>query len=326
MLGALQYAGKALDDVIGWRRIGFALCVAVIVFSLTVVYGVLKNLQFEDIVAALRKTDAHDVIIAALCLFGVFAVLTAYDFFALRTIGKPNVPYRVAALSGFASFSIGHNVGAVLVTSAAIRYRVYSEWGLSALDVAKVCFVTGLTFWLGNACILGLAIIAEPGAASAIDGLHPMLNRGLAAAALILVGIYLAWLRQRSRTIRIGDWTLTLPSAELTLLQIAIGVVDLLLCSLAMYFLMPDEPQLAFLQFVVVFVSATLFGFLSHAPSGLGVFDAVMLVAFPQFAAGELVASILLFRLMYYVVPLLIALFLLGGREIWLAWSGAPKT
>jgi glycosyltransferase 2 family protein len=326
MLGVLRRAGNSFIGVVGWRRLGLIVSAVIITVSLVVVYRFLKDLTLADILAATKKVELRNIAFMTLCIFGVFISLTAYDFFALRTIGKPHVPYRIAALSSLASFSIGHNIGAVMVTSAAIRYRIYSEWGLTATDVAKVCFITGLTFWLGNACLLGMATLLEPEAASAIDHFNPIINRSLAIASLGAVAAYLVWLGQKPRTIGKENWSLTLPSVEVTLLQIAIGVVDLVLCSLAMYFLLPSEPHIGFLWFVVVFVFATLLGFISHVPSGLGVFDAAMLVALDRFAASEVVASLLLFRLMYYVAPLLIALTLLGGREILLASRHAAKT
>ena len=110
---------------------------------------------------------------------GGYFTLTFYDLFALRTIGRRDVPYRVAALAGFTSYSVGHNVGASVFTGGAVRYRIYSAWGLSAVEVAKICFVAGLTFWLGNATVLGLGIAYAPQAASAINQLPPWLNRGL---------------------------------------------------------------------------------------------------------------------------------------------------
>jgi uncharacterized membrane protein YbhN (UPF0104 family) len=323
MIGVLRDAGNAFIHIVGWRRLGFIVSAGVITVSLVVVYQFLKDLTLADIIAATKKVELRNVAFTILCIFGVFTTLTAYDFFALRTIGKSHIPYRIAALSSLASFSIGHNVGAVMVTSAAIRYRIYSEWGLKASDVAKVCFVTGLTFWLGNACLLGMATLLEPEAASTIDHFNPVINRSLAIAALGAVVAYLVWLGQKPRTIGKENWKLTLPGVGLTLVQIAIGVFDLILCSLAMYFLIPSEPHIGFLWFVVIFVFATLLGFISHVPSGLGVFDAAMLVALDRFATSEVVASLLLFRLMYYVAPLLIVLTLLGGREILLASRSA---
>ena len=87
------------------------------------------------------------------------------------------MPYRITALAAFTSYSIGHNVGASVFTGGAVRYRIYSAWGLNAIDVAKICFLAGLTFWLGNAAVLGLGIAYHPEAAAAIDQLPLWLNR-----------------------------------------------------------------------------------------------------------------------------------------------------
>jgi uncharacterized membrane protein YbhN (UPF0104 family) len=106
-------------------------------------------------------------------------------------------------------------------------------------------------------------------------------------------------------------------------LQIGIGILDLACCALAMYMLLPGEPNIDFVTIAVVFVSATLLGFASHAPGGLGVFDAAMLVALWQFDKEALVAGLLLFRLLYYIVPFILALLILGSREIWLNIRGA---
>jgi hypothetical protein len=100
------------------------------------------------------------------------------------------------------------------------------------------------------------------------------------------------------------------------LLQIAIGIVDLGCCAAAMYMLVPDEPNLGFVTVAVIFVAATLLGFASHAPGGLGVFDAAMMVALWQFDKEDLLAGLLLFRLLYYVIPFVISLLILGTREL----------
>ena len=91
-----------------------------------------------------------------------------------------------------------------------------------------------------------------------------------------------------------------------------------------MYMLMPQEPNIGFVTLAVIFVSATLLGFASHAPGGIGVFDAAMLVALWQFDKEELLAGLLLFRLLYYIVPFALSLLILGGRELLLAARGAP--
>jgi uncharacterized membrane protein YbhN (UPF0104 family) len=244
--------------------------------------------------------------------------------FALRTIGRPDVPYWVAALAGFTSYSVGHNVGASVFTGGAVRYRVYSAWRLNAVDVAKICFVAGLTFWLGNATVLGLGIAYAPLAASAIDQLPAWTNRVGAFLILTVLALYVIWVWRRPRVVGREGWSVALPGGPLTLLQIGIGIVDLGFCALAMYMVLPDEPNIGFVTLAVIFVSATLLGFASHAPGGIGVFDAAMLVALWQFDKEELLAGLLLFRLLYYIVPFALSLLILGGRELFLAVRGTP--
>jgi uncharacterized membrane protein YbhN (UPF0104 family) len=122
----------------------------------------------------------------------------------------------------------------------------------------------------------------------------------------------------KPRAVGRSDWEVTLPGGPLTLLQITIGIVDLACCALAMYVLLPDDPHIDFIKLAVIFVSATLLGFASHSPGGLGVFDAAMLVALIEFDKEELLAGLLLFRLLYYVVPFALSLMILGLRELWL--------
>jgi uncharacterized membrane protein YbhN (UPF0104 family) len=203
-------------------------------------------------------------------------------------------------------------------TGGAVRYRIYSAWGLSAIEVAKLCFVAGLTFWLGNATVLGLGITYAPQAASAINQLPQSVNRGFAIFTLVVLAGYVSWVWRRPRLIGRDGWQVTLPQGPLTLLQIGIGIVDLGCCALAMWMLMPEEPHIGFVELAVIFVSATLLGFASHSPGGLGVFDAAMLIGLWQFDREHLVAGLLLFRLLYYIVPFIFALVILGSRELWL--------
>ncbi len=192
-----------------------------------------------------------------------------YDWFALRTIGRKEVPYRIAALTGFTSYSIGHNIGATVFTGGAVRYRIYSYYGLDAIEVAKICFVAGLTFWLGNATVLGLGVTYHPQAAGPIDQLPDWLNRAIGIAILLMLISYVAWVWSAPREIGQGDWKVELPSGPSTLLQIGIGILDLGSCALAMYMLLPTHPDIGFVTMAVVFVSATLLGFASHARAGL---------------------------------------------------------
>jgi uncharacterized membrane protein YbhN (UPF0104 family) len=298
------------------HRMGVAISVTVIGIACYVLYHMLRGIDVGEVIEAIKETEARQIALAALFVSAGYFTLTFYDLFAVRAIGHSDVPYRVNAFAAFTSYSIGHNVGASVFTGGAVRYRIYSAYGLNAIDVAKVCFIAGLTFWLGNAAVLGLGISFHPEAAASIDQLPPWLNRMVAVVIILALVAYVVWVWTQPRLVGRGPWTVTLPGGPLTLLQIAIGIVDLGFCALAMYVLVPDEPNLGFVVVAVIFVSATLLGFASHSPGGLGVFDAAMLVGLWQMDREELLGGMLLFRLLYYIAPFVLSVMLLTFREV----------
>jgi hypothetical protein len=322
MLKSVRAVARFFQNTIGWNRIGVLLSLAIIAVALVVLYRMLRDINVDEVVKALRATGWHHIGAAAAFVAAGYFTLTFYDLFALRTIGRSQIPYRIAALAGFTSYSIGHNIGATVFTGGAVRYRIYSAYGLNAVEVAKICFVAGLTFWLGNATVLGLGVAYTPQALGWIDQLPPLFNRCIAVAILMILASYIGWVWSAPREIGRREWNVHLPSGPSTLLQIGIGILDLACCALAMYMLLPSEPNIGFVTLAVVFVAATLLGFASHAPGGLGVFDAAMLVALWQFDKEAVLAGLLLFRVLYYLVPFAFALVILGTREIWLNMHG----
>ncbi|MCW5702304.1 MAG: lysylphosphatidylglycerol synthase domain-containing protein [Xanthobacteraceae bacterium] len=298
------------------HKLGVVISIAVIGTACYVLYHMLRGIDVAEVIEAIKGTEPRQIVLAALFVAAGYFTLTFYDWFAVRTIGRTDVPYRVNAIAGFTSYSIGHNVGASVFTGGAVRYRIYSAWGLNAIDVAKVCFLAGLTFWLGNAAVLGIGIAWHPEAAAAVDQLPVWLNRTAAILTIIGLAGYVAWVWTKPRLVGRGPWTVTLPGGPLTLLQICIGIVDLGFCALAMYVLTPEEANPGFVTVAVIFVSATLLGFASHSPGGLGVFDAAMLVGLAQMDREDLLAGMLLFRVLYYISPFVISVILLTLREV----------
>src|SRR5881398_1624390 len=193
MHGLLTTLGRGFTKRIGWKSLGIAASLLIIAFAITTLVRTLKGVDTGVVLIALTEIPPGRIALAALCVVGAFCTLTFYDFFALRTIGKKQVPYRIAALSSFTSYTIGHNIGATVFTGGAIRFRIYSTYGLDAVEAAKICFVAGLTFWLGNATVLGLGVAYHPQAAGPIDQLPPWLNRGIATAILMVLVSYVGW-------------------------------------------------------------------------------------------------------------------------------------
>jgi uncharacterized membrane protein YbhN (UPF0104 family) len=318
-LDTLRALAQKVEKRIGWSRIGIVVSAAMVAGSLFILWRILRHIDVHKVAAAIHATPQRAILSACVFVVAGYITLTFYDYFALRTIGRRGVPYRTAAFASFTSYTIGHNLGATVLTGGAVRLHIYSAWGLGIVDVAKISFVTGLTFWLGNIFVLGLALTYAPGAATAVTHLPEWAIRAVGLAVSLAIGVYVAWLWPRRRNVGWASWRITLPGAGLTVVQIGIGILDFAAGSLAFYCLMPALPATDFVTVAVGFVSATLLGFISHAPGSLGVFDATMLIALTQFEQEELLASLLIFRLLYFIIPFALAVSALGIRELSLA-------
>jgi uncharacterized membrane protein YbhN (UPF0104 family) len=208
------------------RGLGVVVSIAIAAVAIYALTHALKNVDYVEVFAAVRRTDAGLVALALLLVAASYCSLTVYDLLALRTIGRTDVPYRIAALASFTSYPIAHGVGAVALVAPVIRYRIYSCHGLGVFEVANISFLTGLTFWLGNLTALGSACLARPDAIGLIDHLPPQVNRLLAAALLVGCSRFWSGLAPAQEH-RNPPWPVRFPSGPMALLQIAIGILDL---------------------------------------------------------------------------------------------------
>ena len=277
----------------------------------------LKNIDYDLVFVIVRDTQPSVIALALVMVTASYASITLYDWLALHTMGRKDVPYRIAALASFTSYPIAHGIGAVALISPVIRYRIYSRNGVGAMGVANICFLTGLTFWLGNMTALGFSLLYQPAAIGVIDHLPAWANRTLALILLAGVGGYLVWSWLHPRQIGRSQWLVKLPSGPLVLVQIVVGLLDLTAAAISMYVLLPAGVDISFFRLIAVFIAATLLGFASHAPAGLGVFDATILIGLGDENREQLLAALLMFRFLYHLVPLSIALVLFGGVEAW---------
>jgi uncharacterized membrane protein YbhN (UPF0104 family) len=315
VLARLRRLAGAARQGLSWNKAGIALSAAIILVSGVVLYHRLHGLDWHAVGAAIEAVSTGQVAAAAFFAACGYATLALYDWFALRTIGARQVPFRIAALTGATSYAVGHGMGAMLFASGVIRHRMYSQWGLTLIDIAKICFLAGLTFWLGNIAVLGVGMIYLPDAAAAVDRMPAGANQAIGIAALCALALYLAWVSSKPRALGYEGASVVLPSGSMTLLQIGIGLADLSCCSTVMYLLLPDTPVIGFVPLAVVVVFGTLLGFASHAPGAIGALDMAMLVGLPGFDRADLVATLLLYRLLYFVAPFAIALAGLSLRE-----------
>jgi hypothetical protein len=310
--------GRIRRKQINWSKVGIALSATIILISALVLSYRLRDLDWRAVASAVQAVSPAHVAGAAFFVACGYVTLAMYDWFALRTIGARQVPFRIAALAGATSYAIGHGLGAMVFASAAIRFRIYSRFGVSLIDIAKICFIAGLTFWLGNITALGIGMAYMPDAARAVDQVSSRGNQAIGIAALSALSAYLLWVWSKTRVLGRNGSSVTLPSGSMTLLQIGIGLADLSCCSLVMYLLMPSLPTVDFVPLAVIVIFGTLLGFASHAPGAIGALDAAMLIGLPTFDRAELVATLVLYRLLYFVAPFALALAGLGLREAYI--------
>lgn len=307
------------------RGLGVVVSLAIAAMAVFALTHALKNVDYREVFAVIRRTNSGPIALALMLVVISYVSLTLYDLLALRTIGRNDVTYRIAALASFTSYPIAHGIGAVALISPVIRYRIYSCSGLGAVAVANICFLTGLTFWLGNLTSLGLSLLIDPGAIGLLDYVPQQFNRVLAAALLVGITAFLVWSWVSPRSIGTRRWRVRLPSGPMVLLQIAIGIVDLGAAALAMYVLIPSGMNIDIFRLTTVFIAATLLGFASHAPAGIGVFDAAILLGLGGDDKETLIAALLMFRSLYHFLPFVLALALFAGVEAWRSFRPKRK-
>jgi phosphatidylglycerol lysyltransferase len=247
---------------------------------------------------------------AALALTGLsYAALTFYDLIALRMIGRP-MPWRIAAFAAFTSYALSHNLGLSLVTGGSARLRIYGKAGLGTADVARVIAIASATLWGGLFAVAALAVLIDPGALP--FPLDPSWAR--AGAAGLLGSAALAIAAGGGRTLRLARWSLPLPTPAQAATQAGIGFVDLLTASAALFVLLPHASLHSYAPFALAYVLACAAGLVSHVPGGLGVFEAVLAATLPG-PKAELIAALIAYRILYYLLPLGCAAFLLAAVE-----------
>lgn len=279
-----------------------------------ILVGVLSNIRYADLVAALGATAGSQILAALFFVVLSYIALTGYDFSALRQI-RHRAPYRVVALASFASYAISFNLGFPVVTGAAIRYWIYSRAQMTALQVANVTVITGVTFWLGMTTVIGFTLVKAAEPLAALDHLPVAMHIALGVLTLAGVAGYGAWVALEPRHIRLRGHVLEMPGAGSTALQLVVGAADLCAAAAALYVLLPPGVHLDFTAFLAVYVFACMLGVASHAPGGIGVFEATMLHALPGASQESVLASLLLFRVVYYFLPFIVALAVLGADE-----------
>jgi phosphatidylglycerol lysyltransferase len=275
----------------------------------------LAQFRFANVLAHLRSIPAASIGAAALYTAASYWLLGFYDVLALRYLGK-QIGYGRTLFTAFIAYSFGHNFGIAAFTGGAVRYRLYSSAGLNAADVATVAGFCAVTTAIGLAALAGVSFAFAPPHGAAPPHMNHHIVQALGVLLLALIATYALWSLAGPRRIELGGWALRAPAPSVALPQILLAIVDLALSALVLWVLLPPGYGVTLLVFAGAYSTAVIAGVISHVPGGLGVFEALIVLALPGVPADQLLGSLLAWRAIYYVLPLLVAALLFGGQEL----------
>lgn len=298
------------------RLAGPLLAATLFVIALRALRSELGGQGVEDVLTQLAGLPAASVALGVLLTALSYLALTGYDALSLRYVRRP-LPYRRVALASFVNYAVSQTLGFPLLTGGSVRYRLYSSWGLGPAQVASVVLFASLSFWLGVLLLGGLALVLGASRElAALLHLTPVAQRVAGGAALAVVAAYLSWTIAGKRVLRFGRWRLLRPSARLGVSQVTVATVDWLLAASVLYVLLPRALGISYPAFVALFIVAYVAGIASNVPAGLGVFETVFLLLLPESASDAAVlGSLVAYRALYFLLPLVVALSLLGVHE-----------
>lgn len=297
--GAVHYLRRAAGPLFG---------LALVVLALWGLHGMLKESSPHDIAAALRALGREQLALSLGCLLLAYLALTCYDQLSLRWLGRPQ-PWRLSAPVTATAFALGNVSFNAMVVAGGVRYAGLRPLGLAPSEIARMAVFASLGFWLAYATLGGLLF--------ALDPIKPSVR--IAGLLLLAPAAYLL-LSRRPRTLRLRGFQMTMPPLPLCAGQLAAGVTELLAISSVLWLLL-DVPGLNWSHFMQAFLLAIVAGSASQAPGGLGVFDSAFLLLLPKGTdMSQAVAALLAFRVLYYLVPLLLALVGLALR-----WLVRPR-
>ncbi|MFP5212604.1 MAG: lysylphosphatidylglycerol synthase domain-containing protein [Acidobacteriota bacterium] len=297
------------------RRAGLVMSLGLLAGAIWFLHRELDHYRYGDIVHSINKISGLHLVAA----FGLtvlnYLLLTFYDVLALRYIDH-SLEYRRVALASFIGYAF-NNLGLSMIAGSSLRYRFYMAWNLTAENVTKVVLFYNVTIWIGLFALGGLVFFLVP--MGIPRWLHAPFasTRPLGAVLLSILTVYLLASLAGSRTIRLRKWTFAMPSKELCSLQVAASTAAWLFSAGVLFALLPHTDQLTATHFVEVFMLAQIAGIVSQVPGGLGVFESVMVVGIGRaIPFDEILGALMLFRIIYYFLPLILGMGLLGAYEL----------
>jgi phosphatidylglycerol lysyltransferase len=300
-----------------WRRAlpyaGALLVLLLFAAAAIILYHQVTAYRPEDVRRALRALGWDQVAAAVALAAASYLLLTLYDVLALHHVGW-KLRYRRVALTAFVGYAFSHAFGFGSIVGTSVRFRLYAPYGLTAGEIAEVSAFVNVTFLTGLAAAFPLVAWLDPAGLQAV-GVPAALGFAVAAAAALATGIYVLlgwWL---DRPLHVYRYELDLPRPPTAVAQLVLSIADLTLATAVLFTCLPWG-AVSFPHLLGIYVLALVAGLITHVPGGLGVFDTIVLVGLSDRLPGDAVlAGLLVFRVVYYLLPVIGAGLLLGAVE-----------
>jgi len=298
---------------------------ALFLAALIILYHELRVYHITDILQNLKEISAYQIRLAIIFTIISYLIMTIYDVLALRYVKQP-LPYTKIGFASFIGYAFSNNLGLSMISGGSVRYRLYSLWGLSLIDITRIITFCTVTLWLGFFTLAGVVFLVEPQILPGqlklpFHSLHPL---GIVFLLIVTVSVFSALIIKRP--LRIRDWEFSFPSLRILFSQIIIASLDWAVAGGIVYILLPAMPGFSFFKFLSVFLVAQVAGIASQIPGGLGIFETVVILLLPpDIPRRQVAGSLLVFRGIYYILPLLTATFLLGIQELLQRWDAIRR-
>lgn len=311
-----------------WNRLRpvlpYILTAALFAMGMLALYHLLRPVDLKQVMAQVRGTQWHIIAVALLATFTGYAAMIGYDWSALRYLGK-RLPLPTIMTGGFLGYALGNTIGIGPVTGGAVRYRIYSALGLTGYDIAAIAIFGSVAFGLGAGVIGFGALAYHPDALKSLMPVNPSVSRWIGIGALLAALVLIIAIGLRKSEIQIRGHRFRLPSLGLMTGQFLFTAIDIMMAAIVLYLLLPPS-DLGFATFLAVFAAAIFAGVISHVPGGVGVFETVIIAALPaSVPVDQAAAGLLLYRLIYYLVPFSLALVLLAIGELRMTSAKVPS-
>ena len=282
------------------------------------IYRQLAKYTLQEIEDAIIAVPNKNILYACIASFCGYMALSSYDYLALKYIKHKLAAWKWI-FAGFIGFSVSNNAGHAIVSGGAIRYRLYTRWRIQASEIVKMVTFSGFTYLVACFFLVIVGFMCSPGHLLAAVS-SPLVNWGLMIFSVGGLAFYLWGCAYYKKPIIIKEIEFDAPSVKMAIAQMVIGSADILMASLVLYFVMESYVDIPFLTFIGAFIVAQVLGVYSQVPGGLGVFELVFTNLMPEEEnQATLFAILVLYRIIYYLLPLVISGIALFAYEIGLA-------